>query len=141
MLSIALEKEAAIARIEEEERMARRNEVRELQGYYQDVKSGKEQYEKMIDGLVAVESDKMWNKQEMQWRREDLARVNLLKNVYQNREADIELKRKLADQANWLTNNEKQNLDAEVDRQNQAFSDKQMADALSRKNHQTDILR
>jgi hypothetical protein len=61
--------------------------------------------------------------------------------VYQNREADIELKRKLADQANWLTNNEKQNLDAEVDRQNQAFSEKQLADALTRKNHQTDILR
>jgi hypothetical protein len=64
MLSIALDKEAAIAAIEEEERMARRNEVRTLQAFYQEVKSGKEQYEKMIDGLVAVESDKMWNKQE-----------------------------------------------------------------------------
>jgi len=36
MLSIALEKEAAIAAIEEEERMARRNEVRTLQAFYQE---------------------------------------------------------------------------------------------------------
>lgn len=44
--------------------MARRNEVRTLQAFYQEQKSGKVEYEKMIDGLVAVESDKMWNKQE-----------------------------------------------------------------------------
>jgi len=36
----------------------------------------------MIDGLVAIENDKRWGKQEQQWRREDLARVNLMKNVY-----------------------------------------------------------
>jgi len=70
----------------------------------------------MIDGLVALENDKRWGKQEQQWRREDLARVNLMKNVYQNREADIELKRKLADEAKWLTKNEGDNLSAEVQR-------------------------
>lgn len=62
MLAIALDREEAIARIEEDERMARRNEVRTLQAFYQEQKSGKAEYEKMIDGLVAVESDKMWNK-------------------------------------------------------------------------------
>jgi len=35
MLAIALDREAAIAQIEDEERMARRNEVRVLQDYYQ----------------------------------------------------------------------------------------------------------
>jgi hypothetical protein len=68
----------------------------------------------MIDGLVLIENDKRWSKQEQQWRREDLARVNLMKNVYQNREADIELKRKLGDEARWLTKNEGDNLSNEV---------------------------
>lgn len=68
--------------MEENERLARREEVRTLQKFYQEQKSDKQAYEKMIDGLVAVESEKMWNKQEQQWRREDQARVNLLKNVY-----------------------------------------------------------
>ena len=46
----------------------------------------------MIDGLVAVENAKQWDAREQQWRREDQAKINLLKNVYANREADILLK-------------------------------------------------
>ena len=61
--------------------------------------------------------------------------------MYQNREADIELKRKLKDERNWLVSNEKANLEAEVERQNEAFATKTMADAMTRKKHQTDILR
>ena len=65
----------------------------------------------------------------------------MLKNVYQNREADIELKKKLKAEAEWLVQNEKANLDEEVDRQNTAFAQKTMADAMTHKKHQTDILR
>ena len=46
----------------------------------------------MVDDLVAQENAKQWESREQQWRREDQARVNLLKNVYANREADIVLK-------------------------------------------------
>ncbi len=44
-------------------------------------------------------------------------------------------------EADWLKNYEKQQIDEDVDRQNRAFEDKAMNDALSRKTHQTDILR
>ena len=87
----------------------------------------------MHQSLVDIENEKKWAKQEQQWRREDQARINLLKNVYQNREADIELKKKLKDESTWLVGNEKANLDMEVERQNQAFTEKTMADALTRK--------
>jgi len=56
----------------------------------------------MHQGLIDEENEKKWSKQEAQWRREDQARINLLKNVYQNREADIELKKKLKDEGKWL---------------------------------------
>ena len=36
----------------------------------------------MVDDLTAVENEKQWNARESQWRREDQARVNLMKNVY-----------------------------------------------------------
>ena len=49
----------------------------------------------MIDKLVAEENAKQWENREKQWDREDQARINLLKNVYANREQDIELKKKL----------------------------------------------
>ena len=44
-------------------------------------------------------------------------------------------------EAEWLKNYEKNQIDNDVDRQNRAFEDKAMNDALSRKTHQTDILR
>ena len=56
----------------------------------------------MIDELTQVENEKQWDAREQQWRREDQARVNLLKNVYQNREQDILLKQTLAKEAQWL---------------------------------------
>ena len=44
-------------------------------------------------------------------------------------------------EAEWLKNYEKQTIDNDVDRQNRAFEQKSMNDALARKTHQTDILR
>lgn len=95
----------------------------------------------MIDGLVAVENDKQWNMREQQWRREDQARVNLLKNVYQNREADIELKKKQKQEAEWFKQYEKNNIESEVERQNAVYEQRKLEDALMKKTHQTDILR
>ena len=82
--------------------MARRREIQELQTHYQNTQSNKAAYEKMIDELTQVENEKQWDAREQQWRREDQARVNLLKNVYQNREQDILLKQTLEKEAQWL---------------------------------------
>lgn len=104
--------------MEAEERAKVRQETIELQKYLQQQKSDKAAYEKMIDQLVADENEKQWNQREQQWRREDQARINLLKNVYNNREADIELRKKLKDEADWYKQYEKQNIEGEVQRQN-----------------------
>lgn len=67
--------------------------------------------------------------------------MNLLKNVYQNREADIELKKKLAAEDLWKKGNDKSIIEMEVTRQDQAFAAKTMSMAMDKKAHQTDILR
>ena len=82
--------------------MARRQEIQELQTHYQNTQNNKAAYEKMIEELTQVENEKQWDAREQQWRREDQARVNLLKNVYQNREQDILLKQTMAKEAQWL---------------------------------------
>jgi hypothetical protein len=92
MLDKALQREAALKRLEEMEKEARKREIVELQSHYNQGQKDKAAYEKMIDELVAIENAKQWEAREQQWRREDQARVNLLKNVYANREADIVLK-------------------------------------------------
>jgi len=141
MLQTALEREEAIKNLEEAERQARRQEVMTLQKFYQETKGDKAAYEKMIEGLVATENEKQWNSREQQWRREDQARTNLLKNVYQNREADIELKKKNKDETLWLQRNDKAMIDAEVTRQDQAFMTQTAMVSMNKKAHQTDILR
>ena len=95
----------------------------------------------MIDHLTQIENDKQWDAREQQWRREDQARVNLLKNVYQNREQDILLRQTLKREQEWLRDHDKVQIDAEVERQNRAHEEKAMRIAYEKKSHQTDILR
>ena len=102
LLNAALDREQAVEQYEAEERMQRRREIQELQTHYQNQKSNAAAYEKMIDDLTQIENDKQWNAREQQWRREDQARVNLMKNVYQNREANILLKQTMKQEADWL---------------------------------------
>jgi hypothetical protein len=77
----------------------------------------------MIDKLVAEENAKQWENREKQWDREDQARINLLKNVYANREQDIELKKKLKTEGEWMKQYERQNMEQEVERQNKAYEE------------------
>lgn len=141
LLAKQLDQERALEQYELEERMARRREIQELQKHYHQQTQDKAAYERMIDDLTAQENEKQWNAREQQWRREDQARVNLLKNVYQNREQDILLKQTLKKEADWLKQHEKQQIDAEVDRQTKLHEDRALKEALDRKSHQTDVLR
>lgn len=61
---------------------------------------------------------------EDKWRKEDQARVNLLRNVYDSRAQNIELKKKLKEEGNWLVSNDKQVIDAEIERQNREYEEK-----------------
>ena len=141
ILNAALANEQAVRDYEEGERLARRREIQELQKHYQNTQSNRAAHEKMIDDLTMVENEKQWNNREQQWRREDQARVNLLKNVYQNREQDILLKQTLKKEAEWLKNHDKAQIDADVERQNKAHQERSLKEAYDRKTHQTDVLR
>ncbi len=141
LLEAALQKEQAIEQIEAEERLARRREIQELQAHYNNVQSDKAAYERRIDQLTQEENEKQWNNREQQWRREDQARVNLLKNVYQNREQDILLKQTMKKETEWLKQNDKQQIDAEIDRQNRMHEEHALKQAIDKKTHQTDVLR
>ena len=141
LLNAALHREKQMQDLEAAEKQARRNEILELQRHYGNVANEKAEYEKMVDQLVENENIKQWEAREAQWRREDQARVNLMKNVYQNREQAILLQQKQKDEAKWLQKYELEQNEAEVARQTAAHENKAMQDALMKKTHQTDILR
>lgn len=47
-----------------------------------------------------------------------------MRNVYDNRAQNIELKKKLKDEDHWLVHNEKSVIDAEIERQNREHEEK-----------------
>ena len=92
MLELALAREKAIQEIEDRERAERRKEVIELQQYYKQSQSDKEAYEKLVDEFVQQEAERQYRMREAQWQREQQARINLLRDVYDSREKDVLLK-------------------------------------------------
>jgi hypothetical protein len=92
LLEAALAREKALADIEEAEKQKRRQEVIELQQYYRQSESDKQAYEKLVDQFVQAEAERQYKMREAQWLREEQARINLLKDVYNSREKDILLK-------------------------------------------------
>lgn len=112
----------------------------ELQKHYMQKAQDKKAEEQLIEHLTWIESEKQWKMREDKWRKEEQARVNLLKNVYDNRLQNVEMKKKIKDENDWLLNNEKEMIDREIERQNREHEERMMKDALYRKKHQGDIL-
>lgn len=77
---------------------------------------------------------------EDKWQKEDQARINLLRNVYDNRLQNVEMKKKVKDENEWLLQNEKEMIEREIERQNREHEEKMLKDAIYRKKHQGDIL-
>jgi len=141
LLNAQLEYAATIEQLEHDERMRHRREAVELQKFSIKTAGDKAAYEKMIDALVQEENEKQWDMREQQWDREDAARINLLKNVYKSREQDMKLKAQGKTESEWMKQYERQNMETEVERQNQAYEDQMVKTSLTKKSHQTDILR
>ena len=92
LLDFNLKREQAMIDLEKAAVAARRKEVIELQAYYQRAAEDKQAFEKAVDEEVAKEAERQFKMRDAQWQREDQARINLLKDVYQSREKDILLK-------------------------------------------------
>lgn len=141
LLNAALGREKALQEIEEAEKNERRREVVELQQYYKKSANDKEAYEKLVDEFVQQEAERQYKMREAQWQREDQARINLLKDVYQSREKDILLKQHLKAEKDWFKQYEKNQIETAIAQQNAEFEARAAKEQANRKNHQMDILK
>lgn len=89
MLNKALTREQQIAQLEEDERLRRRQEVIDLQKFYMQKAEDKKAEEQLIEYLTWLESEKQWKLKEDKWRKEDQARINLMRQVYEDRSKTI----------------------------------------------------
>ena len=78
---------------------------------------------------------------EDKWRKEENARVSLMKDVYDSRAQNVDMKKKYKDQALWMLQREKEMIDADITRQTQEHENKKVTDMFNKKQHQTDVLR
>ena len=78
---------------------------------------------------------------EAQWHREEQARINLLKDVYNSREQDILLKQSKKQELAWFKEYERKQIETAIAQQNAEFEARAAREAATRKNHQMDILK
>lgn len=135
LLAAALHREQALASIEDAEKQQRRKEVIELQQYYKQAGADKEAYEKLVDEFVQQEAERQYKMREAQWQREEQARINLLKDVYQAREKDVLLKQAMKKEMNWLVEYERNQIETAIAQQNAEFEARAAKEAANRKNH------
>jgi len=141
LLDASLAREKALAEIEEAEKIKRRSEVIELQQYYKQSEADKGVFEKLVDEFVQQEAERQYKMREAQWIREDQARINLLKDVYNSREQDILYKQSKKKEMEWIKDNEKRMIETSIAQQNAEFDAREAKEAANRKNHQMDILK
>lgn len=60
-----------------------------------------------MEYLTWLESEKQWKLREDKWRKEDLARVNLMKQVYDDRAKTISAKQMMSEEEKWRLQYEK----------------------------------
>jgi hypothetical protein len=127
--------------LEEAERLKKRDEVVELQKHYKKTKGDKAAYERAVDECVQQEAERQYKMREAQWQREEQAKINLLKDVYQAREKDILLKHTRKQEAEWFKKYEKDQIETAISQQNAEYQARAAKEAEARKNHQMDILK
>lgn len=90
---------------------------------------------------MEAEAERQYKMREAQWQREEQARINLLKDVYQSREKDVLLKQEQRKEADWFKNYEKSQIETSIAQQNAEFEARAAKESAVRKNHQMDILK
>jgi len=141
MLDRAISREKEIERLEAEEKLRRRQEVVELQKFYMQKAEDKKAEDQLVEYLTWLESEKQWKLREDKWRKEDQARINLMKQVYEDRAKTIGAKQMLTEEEKWRMEYEKKLIEEEINRIKTEDEEKKMRETLTKKNHQTDILK
>lgn len=111
-----------------------------MQQYYKQTEGDKQAYEKLVDEFVQQEAERQYKLREARWQREQQARINLLRDVYDSREKDILLRQEKKKELDWYKQYEKTQIEEAIARQNAQFEARATKEAAQRKNHQMDLL-
>lgn len=94
LLNSIVEKEKALDEIDKKEKERKISEFHQNKKYLEYVMNQKKEAEAWMDKLAQIEADKQWQRTQEQWMKEEEARIQLLKQVYKEREEAVRFKSK-----------------------------------------------
>lgn len=141
LLQQALDRENAMENLEKQEKDDRRREAKELQDHYKQQSDDAAREEQQIEELTRLEEERQRKIQEDKWRKEDEARIQLLREVYESRAQNIENKKMLRKEERNNVVREKDELDRALDQQNRDHEAKMLTQKMNKNQHQADVLK
>jgi hypothetical protein len=94
LINSIVEKEKALDEIDKKEKEKKIKEFHQNKKYLEYIMNQKKEAEIWMDKLAQIEADKQWQRTQESWMKEEAMRIELLKQVYAEREQAVRFKSK-----------------------------------------------
>lgn len=139
LIDTIVNKEKALDDIDKKEKERKKQEFSQNKKYLEFVINQKKEAEAWMDKIAQEEADKKWRKEQENWMKQENARIELMKQVYKEREDAINLKKQVAKHEREAILQERQVLEEEIAKYNVRLEEIKTEDALKRRAHQEDL--
>merc|ERR1719243_20737 len=136
-----LAREKALAEQEELEKQKARQKTIEFTEALKLEMARKAESEERLIQMQHEEAERQWQKRYAQWEKEELARRNLMEEVYTDRAEQVKLKDKTRENIKKEIYEDRKRVDAEVGRLEEIEKERQKTEALVRQRHQEELFR
>ena len=132
-------KEKALDLIDKQEKERKVKEFYENKKYLEYVINQKKEAELWMDKIAQEESDKDYQKQMEDWKKQEAKRIQLLRDVYKGREDAIKYKKQQIENEKNIIKQERKDLDQKVNDYYNYLEEIKKNEAEKRKNHQQQL--
>ena len=132
-------KEKALDLIDKQEKERKVKEFYENKKYLEYVINQKKEAELWMDKIAQEESDKDYQKQMEDWKKQEAKRIQLLKDVYKGREDAIKYKKQQLENEKNIIKQERKDLDQKVNDYYNYLEEIKKNEAEKRKTHQQQL--
>lgn len=135
-----VEKEKALDNLDKLEKERKIKEFHQNKKYLEYIMNQKKEAEAWMDKIAQEEADRDYQKKQEQWLKEEAKRIELLKQVYKEREKSVLYKKNLKEEEKKQIQKERAILDNEIIQYNQRIAEIKREDAQRRKEHQSELI-
>ena len=132
-------KEKALDLIDKQEKERKVKEFYENKKYLEYVINQKKEAELWMDKIAQEESDKDYQKQMEDWKKQEAKRIQLLRDVYKGREDAIKYKKQQIENEKNIIKQERKDLDQKVNEYYNYLEEIKKNEAEKRKTHQQQL--